>query len=96
MNLLSPCRESLKMHMRRASYQALIWKKADQAKPSIPGPEGQGWNIDDNSELEICWTNGNLMPQELVDIISSPLSPCPEDEDTSNVDYKGITVIGHS
>ena len=31
MTLLPPCRESLKMHVRRANYQALIWKKADQA-----------------------------------------------------------------
>ena len=36
MSLLPPCRESLKMHVRRANYQALIWKKADQATPSIP------------------------------------------------------------
>jgi len=25
--------------------------------------------------LEICWTNANLMPRELVDIITGPLNP---------------------
>ena len=75
MSLLPPCRESLKMHVRRANYQALIWKKADQATPSIPGPDGHGWNTNVEGELEICWTNGNLMPQELADIITGPLSP---------------------
>ena len=72
------------------TYQALIWKKADEATPSILGPEGQGWIIDDNGELEICWTNGILMPQELVDIITSPLSLSAEDKDNSTVDYKDI------
>ena len=41
-SLLPPCRENLKMHVRRANYQAPIWKKADQATPSIPGPDGHG------------------------------------------------------
>ena len=92
MSLLPPCRESLKMHVRRANYQALIWKKADQATPSIPGPEGHGWNTNVEGELEICWTNGNLMPQELADIITDPLNPSSEDEDVS-VDYEDISDV---
>ena len=74
MSLLPPCRESLKMHVRRANYQALIWKKANEATPSIPGPDGHGWNTNNEGELEICWTNGNLMPQELADIITGLLN----------------------
>ena len=42
---ITPCWESLKIHVRRANYQALIWKKADQATPSIPGPDGHSWTI---------------------------------------------------
>ena len=92
MSLLPPCRESLKMHVRRANYQALIWKKADQATPSIPGPDGHGWNTNVEGELEICWTNGNLMPQELADIITGPLNPSSEDEDAT-VDYEDISDV---
>ena len=75
MSLLPPCRESLKMHVRRANYQALIWKKADQATPSIPGPDGHGWKANVEGELEIYWTNGSRMLQELADIITGPLNP---------------------
>ena len=74
MSLLPPCQESLKMHVTRANYQALIWKKADQATPSILGPDGHGWNTIVKGGLEIGWTNGNLMPQELADIITGPLT----------------------
>ena len=93
MSLLPPCRESLKMHVRRANYQALIWKKADQATPSIPGPDGHGWNTNVEGELEICWTNGNLMPQELADIITGPLNPSSEDEEDVTVDYEDISDV---
>ena len=93
MSLLPPCRESLKMHVRRANYQALIWKKADQATPSIPGPDGHGWNTNVEGELEICWTNGNLMPQELADIITGPLNPSSKDEEDVTVDYEDISDV---
>ena len=84
---LPSCRESPKMHVRRENYQALIWKKADEATQSILGPDGHV-----EGELEICWTNGNLMPQELADIITSPLNPSSEDEDVT-VDYEDISDV---
>ena len=92
MSLLPPCQESLKMHVRRENYQSLIWKKADEATPSIPGPDGHGWNTNVEGELEICWTNSNLIPQELADIITGPLNPSSEDEDVT-VDYDTSDVV---
>lgn len=96
-SLLPPCRENLKMHVRRANinYQALalIWKKADQATPSILGPGGHGWNTNVEGGLEICWTNANLMPQELADIITGPLNPSFEDEEDVTVDYEHISYV---
>ena len=93
MSLLPPRRESLKMYVRRANYQALIWKKAYQATPSIPGPDGHGWNTNVEGELEICWTSDNLMPQELADIITDPLSPSSEDKEDVTVDYEDISDV---
>ena len=93
MSLVPSCRESLKMHVRRANYQALIWKKADQATPSIPGPDGHGCNTDVEGELEICSTNGSRMPQKLADIITGPLNPSSEDEDDVIVDYEDISDV---
>ena len=81
------------MHVRRANYQALIWKKAYQATPSIPGPDGHGRNTNVEDEFEICWTLGNLMPQELADIITDPLNPSSEDEEDVSVDYEDISDV---
>ena len=90
-SLLPPCHESLKMHVRRANDQALVWKKADQPTPSIPGPDEHSWTIDEDGDLGICWTAGNLMPQELADIVASPLSTFAEDEDDSSMEFENMT-----
>ena len=76
------------------NFQALIWKKADQATPSIPGPDRHGWNTNLEGGLEICWTNGNLVrPQELADIITGPLNPSSEDEKDVSVDYEDTSDV---
>ena len=89
-SLLPPCRESLQMHIRRANYQALMWMKTDDPTPSIPGLNGHGWTINNNGQLEICWTAGYPMPQEQADVIASPLVT-PEDEYDSSLDYDNIS-----
>ena len=42
-----PCRRSLVQHIKRANYQAHIWKQAHVANPDIPDPEGHGWVLVD-------------------------------------------------
>ncbi|CAH3146412.1 unnamed protein product, partial [Porites lobata] len=59
----------------------------------IPGPDGHGWNTNVEGEFEICWTNGNLMPQELADIITGPFNPSSEDEEDVTVDYEDISDV---
>lgn len=76
MSLLPPCHRSLRMHIKRANYQALIWYQADHPNPNIPQPEEHGWRIA-SGQLEINWTDGDLMPQDLVDLL-------PEDDQGSN------------
>ena len=51
-SLLPPCQESLKMHVRRANYQALTWEKADQATPIIPGPDGMAGTLTSKVSLK--------------------------------------------
>ena len=77
-----------------ANFQALIWKKADQATPSIPGLDEHGWNINVEGGLEICWTNGNLVrPQELAEIITGPFNPSSEDEKDVSLDYEDTSDV---
>ena len=38
--------------------------------PDIPTPVGHGWKIDENGDLEYDWTEGDIFPQEMIDILS--------------------------
>lgn len=81
MSLLPPCRESLKMHVRRANYQALIWYHADKAVPDIPPAEGNGWKVVDG-KLEYTWAEGELMPKELVEVLVEQPDAADEEEES--------------
>ena len=69
MSLLPPCKDAMEMHLRRATYQALVWYNANKANPDIPSPCGQGWEMDDG-HLSIKWTESDLLPQELVNVLT--------------------------
>jgi len=70
-SLIPPCRESLRMHVQRANYQTYIWKNSHIGYVTLPSPVGLGWMLDDSRKLVIEWTHGDLMPQNLVDILST-------------------------
>ena len=57
------------MHVRRVNYQTLVWNSALDCYLDIPGPVGHGWALDDSGNLTSDWTNGEIMPQEIIDII---------------------------
>ena len=59
----------MEMHLKRVNYQALVWYNAGKANPDIPSPCGQGWEMDDG-QLSIRWTRGDLLPQELVNVLT--------------------------
>lgn len=45
---LPPTKASLKYHIYRAHYQAMIWGNAHVANPQLPSPEAYGWKLTDN------------------------------------------------
>ena len=56
------CSDSLREHVRRGSYQVVIWKQADVTKRDVPNPPtGHGWVLKDNI-LEPLWTSGIKLP----------------------------------
>ena len=77
LSLLPPCRGSLKMHALRAHYQTMVWKTACDQFPKLPSPVGHGWIRDDDGHVSYQWTEGNILPPELIDILA---------EATDNVD----------
>lgn len=68
-SLLSPCQGSLQMHIMRSNQQAMIWRHAHHATPNLPSSDGHGWDLTDGLTIEIVWTEGDLLPQELEDIV---------------------------
>lgn len=56
--------------MKRVNFQVGIWKLPHIPKPDIPDPvQGHGWTIDENGMMVLKWTDADIMPVELVDIL---------------------------
>ena len=74
---LPPTLDALSMHVRRANYQAVIWRRALHPGSSLPGPHGYGWlckpeSGDDpasHSSVEIQWMTRPAAPQALLDLV---------------------------
>ena len=77
------------MHIRGANYQALVLNSTQDCFPDIPEPIGHGWAIDDMGNLIYDWTKGDIMPQELIDIISETESG--EENELTDGDKDGET-----
>ena len=43
LDYLPPTKEVLHLHIRRANFQCMIWKKAKEPRPSLSSPVGNGW-----------------------------------------------------
>ena len=69
LSLLPPCRDSLQRHILRCNYVALMWKQSHLAYPQLPPATDSGWKLDCSGNLEIEWNAGDIMPQDLIDVI---------------------------
>ena len=69
---LPPTQDALHLHIRRANYQSMIWKRAQEACPSIPRPKDEnGWYLNDEGILK-----PKLMTQEVVSSACIQLAFC--------------------
>ena len=81
LSLLPPCRSSLKMHIARTNYQALIWNQADIPCPDLPEPEdGNGWVLQGET-LDYQWTESDMLPAELSNLVLEQDDEEEESED---------------
>ena len=51
---LPPTKAALKSHLRRANYQALLWKNPLETQMN-QAPDGHGWQLNDG-QVEIYWS----------------------------------------
>lgn len=72
LDTLPPTQDALHLHIRRANYQAMIWKRAQDATLSIRRPEDEnGWYLSDEGILK-----PKLMTQEEVSASCLQLAFC--------------------
>ena len=71
LDALLPTQHALMLHISRAHYQTMVWKKALEPCPSFPRPEDSGWSYNEGVLKPI------LMIQEVVSVACLQLTFCP-------------------
>lgn len=66
---LPPTQNALIYHLKRASYQAAIWKKASFQMISPPSPDGHGWKVA-NDSIKILWMTDPYAPAEVLKVVA--------------------------
>jgi len=68
---LPPTADELHLHLMRAAYQAAIWRRCCEAKPTDidSGPHGHGWEVKDN-DISIVWMHQPPAPDAILALIS--------------------------
>ena len=77
---LPPCLNSLTQHVKRVNYQVKIWKLANNNFQEKPSPTHHGW-VKGEVGLEPLWSDKNILPTQLVDLVDRIDSPDTEDEE---------------
>jgi len=65
---LPPTKDALRYHILRAHYQAMIWHKACQPRPTIPPPERYGWRRESDELIPII-TTLKPAPVEVMELV---------------------------
>lgn len=63
-----PCKKRFTQQILRVNRAVPIWKRAHIPEPKIPeASQGHG-GVEKDSNLELLWYEGDVLPQELADI----------------------------
>jgi len=67
---LPPTSDSMSLHIKRANYQTLVWRRALYAKQDLPDPVGNGWEVtdDDQEIIQPLWMEKDPAPKGLVEL----------------------------
>ena len=84
LSLLPPCSSTLCLHTRRANYQAYIWRNSHNQFVNIPSPVNNGWKLDEAGDLIVDWTSGDVLPQQLVDLLMPSKAATSTTETSAN------------
>ena len=65
---LPPCDDVLELHIKRANYQAFIWRQSLLAQQQQDGLIGNGWLSNEDGSLDIEWMRCSPAPDEVIAI----------------------------
>ena len=63
-----PCLDSLKLHSRRATLQAFVWRQCLVPKSIIPSPLDHGWEMVQD-EITIKWNTAKSVSEEVLTLM---------------------------
>ena len=66
---LPPTSDSLLQHIKRANYQAYVWRKALVPRQDLPTPAGNGWTIQGNSLFPQLMTKPPA-PESILELVN--------------------------
>ena len=66
---LPPCKNAAHYHIRRANYQAAIWRRCLENRPNIPSPHGHGWEVKDD-QITLTWIDISCAPTSVLESVS--------------------------
>ena len=65
--LLPPTSDSLTLHLKRANYQAFVWRNSLVAMQELPSPENHGWALEDEA-LKPVLMNTDPAPRSILEL----------------------------
>ena len=65
---LPPTSDSIRLHITRANYQVMVWKRSLQAFQDLPPPTGNGWELEDGC-LKPVLMSQDAAPEGLGELI---------------------------
>ncbi|KAK3703271.1 hypothetical protein QZH41_010165 [Actinostola sp. cb2023] len=81
----APTSDSLHHHLKRANYQAMVWKRSLEAIQELPSPEDNGWERAGNNELKAVLMTKDPAPSSLLKLtICNCRSGCQRNCSCSN------------
>ncbi len=63
-----PTQDALKLHIRRANYQMMLWKHALGGQYQPPIANGHGW-VKNGDSLDIVWMLEDPVPKSLLELV---------------------------
>ena len=79
-----PLQGSLNEHLKRANFQAAIWKRAHLPEYDVPAPtDGHGWEVSEGS-MKPKWNSTDILPQSIVDLLAEELGDVEAQENSES------------